>query len=172
MARKTAISVPSSSGSRVQRNRLIQPRLARGNISVPSSSGSRVQPNHGHGGQQRSGNFSPLFIGESRSTSQRCAGTASTERISVPSSSGSRVQLKLEVAAIIRLSPFQSPLHRGVAFNIRLRRLRVIPTTHFSPLFIGESRSTAYCGCQARSATTISVPSSSGSRVQRSQRPW
>jgi hypothetical protein len=110
--------------------------------------------------------FSPLFIGDSRSTTlkkgARMAGYAfqsplhrglafnssrifhkrSTSKISVPSSSGTRVQRDFD------------PLISSNSAN-------------FSPLFIGDSRSTCKCGNNGGGDCVISVPSSSGTRVQR-----
>jgi hypothetical protein len=41
-----------------------------------------------------------------------------------------------------RLSPFQSPLHRGAEFNLRELLRRPLSFPHFSPLFIGVPSST------------------------------
>ena len=47
---------------------------------------------------------------------------------------------------------FQSPLHRGVLFNVQLCRMRIVASAcHFSPLFIGESSLTA----DSRSASQL-----------------
>src|SRR6185312_2211613 len=92
-------------------------------------------------GQHRE-NFSPLFIGESRSTKVGGGCYHPAISISVPSSSGSRVQHKVKAAQSDPDNTFQSPLHRGVAFNGILRLSGTFRNNNFSPLFIGESRST------------------------------
>src|SRR6185437_685639 len=86
---------------------------------------------------------------------------------------------------------FQSPLHRGLAFNLRALAPELATIQDFSPLFIGDSRSTGpghvvtpsavdfsplFIGDSRSTLKTamreadwnlISVPSSSGTRVQR-----
>src|ERR1700756_3633831 len=116
--------------------------------------------------------FSPLFIGES----------SSTPGYAVYRWQGIR---------------FQSPLHRGVEFNEEWKKRSIRVVVHFSPLFIGESSSTFFYSFNIQfqneyfsppsigeSSSTrynvtsrsvllwISVPSSSGSRVQRRAMPY
>src|SRR6185437_15636694 len=59
-------------------------------------------------------------------------------------------------------------LHRGLAFNNQPNQQTTPTPTHFSPLFIGDSRSTKRRFPLRGQHLCISVPSSSGTRVQRS----
>jgi len=137
-------------------------------ISVPSSSGTRVQPERRRGTDPGLGQFqSPLHRGHAFNKSPRAFATFCLQR-------------------------FQSPLHRGHAFNPGPAPRASAAQIHFSPLFIGDTRSTtAAHGAGAEqsvfqsplhrghafnanrsaaataSACPISVPSSSGTRVQR-----
>ena len=183
------ISVPSSSGSSLQPDHQIvgghcagdfsplfigefsstSRRAATGRwtcISVPSSSGSSLQRSVSRRIRGRTAHFSPLFIGEFSST-------------------------RRPVDARLHADAFQSPLHRGVLFNAggQVRRACAVP--NFSPLFIGEFSSTPGTDPIYGSGTgfqsplhrgvlfnftpqrdgkyffRISVPSSSGSSLQR-----
>src|SRR5579884_854492 len=136
------ISVPSSSGKSLQPTKSSTHfRLL--SISVPSSSGKSLQHDLEFLTGEQWPDFSPLFIGEITST--RCATHQTT--------------------TILR---FQSPLHRGNHFNVRLscspirnpgisvpsssgkslqrlgRYLNVTLQAYFSPLFIGEITSTPF----------------------------
>src|SRR6185437_7850353 len=62
--------------------------------------------------------------------------------ISVPSSSGTRVQLQACRFHRSRKCLFQSPLHRGHAFNGCWGASKLPLMFYFSPLFIGDKRST------------------------------
>src|SRR5579884_144464 len=115
------ISVPSSSGKSLQPTKSSTHfRLL--SISVPSSSGKSLQHDLEFLTGEQWPDFSPLFIGEITST--RCATHQTT--------------------TILR---FQSPLHRGNHFNVRL-------------------------SCSPIRNPGISVPSSSGKSLQRRRWPW
>src|SRR5579884_3590608 len=116
-----SISVPSSSGKSLQPTKSSTHfRLL--SISVPSSSGKSLQHDLEFLTGEQWPDFSPLFIGEITST--RCATHQTT--------------------TILR---FQSPLHRGNHFNVRL-------------------------SCSPIRNPGISVPSSSGKSLQRRRWPW
>src|SRR5207302_3807237 len=66
---------------------------------------------------------------------------------------------------------FQSPLHRGATFNEFKRNSIMQGYQNFSPLFIGEPRSTPEYNSGHEAFHQISVPSSSGSHVQLGQIP-
>ena len=61
---------------------------------------------------------------------------------------------------------FQSPLHWGIAFNFRPGSIAERLRGRFSPLFIGESRSTYGVTLTPCRWLAVSVPSSLGNRVQ------
>ena len=90
------ISVPSSSGTRVQLFLGQSSHRSHIGISVPSSSGTRVQQYGDDAGIFNVYHFSPLFIGDSCSTKWVSADTGEPMPISVPSSSGTRVQQEPE----------------------------------------------------------------------------
>ena len=87
--------------------------------------------------------------------------------ISVPSSSGTRVQLGVAIGTDAAPAQFQSPLHRGLVFNLASPSGLMPPQPNFSPLFIGDSCSTHRSQRKSSQWRYISVPSSSGTRVQR-----
>ena len=134
------LSVPSSSGSPLQPRRRSR-TLPIPSLSVPSSSGSPLQRPNRSKGLHSTLSFSPLFIGESSST-------------------------QFNRARWLAYIAFQSPLHRGVLFNMILvgvafrEFILSVPSSSGSPL--QPTRSWTYW----RKGICLSVPSSSGSPLQ------
>ncbi len=61
--------------------------------------------------------------------------------LSVPSSSGKTLQWRGLRRSSLHLRTFQSPLHRGRLFNMERASFGNLPSSAFSPLFIGEDSS-------------------------------
>ena len=110
--------------------------------------------------------FSPLFIGDSCSTPPKLLFYSTALPISVPSSSGTRVQLVCGDKSHAAHVRFQSPLHRGLVFNSRKIGPLVFGRCVFqSPLHRGLVFN-AILDFRRPRLCLISVPSSSGTRVQ------
>ena len=207
------ISVPSSSGTRVQRRgrceayyayAIFQSPLHRGlvfnqgKVTVngpaianfsPLFIGDSCSTCAAIPTLVRSKDFSPLFIGDSCSTSSDSEGRSGFSKISVPSSSGTRVQHCTSAANLESTKHF-SPLFIGDSCSTWKFTGITRAGCDFSPLFIGDSCSTwkftgitragcdfsplfigDSCSTKARwesgsTSEPISVPSSSGTRVQ------
>jgi len=181
------ISVPSSSGNSLQPAEE-PPRERPQAISVPSSSGNSLQRIHTICTFKPGPHFSPLFIGELPSTPLPLPLPQYPLHFSplfigeLPSTDRRRRRCHL-------LPVFQSPLHRGTPFNMKIepdwyRYLFIsVPSSsgnslqpsasisaapgcrNFSPLFIGELPSTPE-SMRTLESKSISVPSSSGNSLQ------
>src|SRR5581483_11844349 len=197
LAGNTSLSVPSSSGKGLQLERMEMhqrpPRPSFSPLFIGEGSSTLISPLTA---RPIASPFSPLFIGEGSSTFcserrrsqvrllsvpsssgkglQRGKNDAHRGRcdLSVPSSSGKGLQLPLPGALLGGKLGFQSPLHRGRVFNSTVRVRMSQPYSSFqSPLHRGR----VFNSCSHRPLPPykpLSVPSSSGKGLQRSQPRW
>src|SRR5260370_10438213 len=110
-------------------------------ISVPSSSGQRVQRESGSSFQRLVKYFSPLFVGATRSTLQSLALAILGYDFS-PLFVGATRSTPCTAPVTTDRTAFQSPLRRGNAFNPSFVCHRTTPRGISRPPFSGANRHT------------------------------
>ena len=136
----SSLSVPSSSGKSFQRPLGKLPIQPLSLLSVPSSSGKSFQ----HGASQWDIGakipFSPLFIGEELSTKGWKMPPNTVYVFQSPLHRGRAFNVALLIAFVGGSLIFQSPLHRGRAFNIGYMVHKIADLLDFqSPLHRGRA---------------------------------
>ncbi len=141
-----AVSIPSSSGSRIQRATSFGSGEASPSVSIPSSSGKRMQHLAGQelGGQLLQNASIPSSSGRRMQPDLTNHGDGIEVQFQSPLHRGDGCNITSSLPAGAATAEFQSPLHRGDGCNAPLRRpWRRNSSLRFNPLFIGETDATA-----------------------------